>query len=94
MHYDWMKSNPDYAAKFDLARDEVAGLLEDEAVRRAYKGTMRPVAIAGQIMTVTEFSDTLLIFLLKCRNRKVFGDKFEHMGKDGAPLVSRRCATT
>lgn len=33
-------------------------------------------------------SDTLLIFLLKCRNRKVFGDKYEHTGKDGTPLLS------
>lgn len=88
MHYDWLKSNAEYAAKFEEARVEVAGLLEDEAIRRAYHGTARPVAVAGQIVMLTEFSDTLLIFLLKSRNRKVFGDKFEHTGKDGTPLLS------
>jgi hypothetical protein len=54
------------------------GLLEDEAVRRAYKGTLRPQAIGGgKVMMVTEFSDQLLMFLLKCRNPKVFGDRRE-----------------
>jgi hypothetical protein len=37
-----------------------------------------------------EGSDTLLIFLLKCRNRPVFGDRasFEHTGKDGKDLFA------
>ncbi len=34
-------------------------------------------------------SDTLLIFLLKCRNRPVFGDRqdLQVTGKDGSPLI-------
>ena len=52
------------------------GLLEDEAVRRAYQGTLRPQAIGGgKVCLVSEFSDQLLMFLLKCRNPKVFGDR-------------------
>src|SRR5665213_2391677 len=74
-HYLWMKENPKYRKAFEEARDEVAGLLEDEATRRAYAGTMRPVAVAGKAVMITEFSDRLLEFLLKCRNRPVFGDR-------------------
>ena len=86
-HYNWLK-DAKYKAAFEEARDEVNGLLEDEAVRRAYHGTMKPVSIAGQLVMVTEFSDQLLMFLLKCRNRPVFGDRasFEHTGKDGDKL--------
>jgi hypothetical protein len=40
--------------------------LEDEAVRRAYEGVERPVFQGGkQVGVVREYSDTLLIFLLK-----------------------------
>ena len=74
-HYRWLKEDAEYAAAFEAARADVAQLLEDEAVRRAYHGTMRPVAVAGQVMTVTEFSDQLLMFLLRARNPKVFGDR-------------------
>ena len=36
-----------------------------------------------------EASDTLLIFLLKCRNPRIFADRqqIEHSGKDGKPLL-------
>jgi hypothetical protein len=83
MHYDWLKKFPDYALAFEEARKEVAGLLEDEAVRRAYHGTLKPVSIAGQLVVVTEFSDRMLELLLKCRNREVFGDRQEmkHSGE-------------
>jgi hypothetical protein len=73
-----MKNDPEYRKSFEEAREEACGLLEDEAVRRAYKGTLRPQAIGGgKVMMVTEFSDQLLMFLLKCRNPKVFGDRRE-----------------
>src|SRR5260370_19224970 len=74
--YWWMKNDPEYRKSFEEAREEACGLLEDEAVRRAYKGTSRPQAIGGgKVMMVTEFSDQLLMFLLKCRNPKGFGDR-------------------
>lgn len=87
-HYSWLKRFPKYAKDFEEARAEVAGLLEDEAVRRAYQGTMRPTAVAGKMVMVTEFSDRLLEFLLKCRNRPVFGDRaaLQHTGKDDEAL--------
>lgn len=88
-HYRWLKDYPEYAKAFEEAREEVAGLLEDEAVRRAYRGTVKPTSIAGKLVMVTEFSDRLLEFLLKCRNRPVFGDRasLEHTGPGGKPLM-------
>src|SRR5262245_51127814 len=35
IHYHWKKSDPDYAAAFEVAHDVVIGLYEDEASRRA-----------------------------------------------------------
>ena len=65
-------------------------LLEDEAVRRAYQGTLRPQAMGGgKVILVSEFSDQLLMFLLKCRNRKVFGDRREDtVHLDGQPSIA------
>jgi hypothetical protein len=82
-HYRWLKDHPDYSQAFNEARDQVNGLLEDEAVRRAYHGTAKPVSIGGQLVMMTEFSDQLLMFLLKCRNPTVFGDKWK--GELGGP---------
>ncbi len=87
-HYDWLRRFPEYAADFEIAREQVAGLLEDEAIRRAYHGTLKPVTVAGGMVMITEFSDRLLEFLLKCRNRPVFGDRFEHSGPGGQPLLT------
>ena len=50
---------------FVAAQDEAVQVLEDEAVRRAYEGVEKPVTVAGQREFVREYSDTLLIFLLK-----------------------------
>lgn len=65
-HYDWMKNDPEYVQAFKDAEDVAAEHLEQEARRRAVEGTQKPVFYQGQVCgTVTEYSDTLLIFLLK-----------------------------
>ena len=43
----------------------------------------------GKVILVSEFSDQLLMFLLKCRNRKVFGDRREDtVHLDGQPSIA------
>jgi hypothetical protein len=64
-HYDWLRTDPEYKAQFEQTQVQVVQALEDEAIRRAYHGTRRPVTVAGKRELVTDYSDTLLIFLLK-----------------------------
>jgi len=49
-------------------------------------GVMSSAAVPVEI--ITGCSDTLLIFLLKSRNPKVFGDRLkqEHSGSEGGPI--------
>ncbi len=71
-----------FAARWDEAKREAVELMEDEARRRAVEGVDRPVFQGGvQVGTVREYSDTLLIFLLKAHDPK-YRDKqqVEHTG--------------
>jgi hypothetical protein len=65
-HYAWLQDDSDYATAYKDAIEQAAENLEAEARRRATKGTARPVFYKGEECgTVQEYSDTLLIFLLK-----------------------------
>src|SRR5262249_13418277 len=65
-HYNWLKSDPEYAALFERAKEDYLEKLEAEADRRAVEGTLRPVFHQGEECgQIREFSDTLLIFRLK-----------------------------
>jgi hypothetical protein len=86
--YDWKESDPEFAAQFEDAYQRGIAVLEEEAVRRAYHGTERPIFQKGvQVGSVKEFSDSLLMFLLKSRDPR-FRDKtqVEMTGKDGGPI--------
>ncbi len=65
-HYAWMGSDPAYAEAFAAAGEQAVERLEQEARRRAVEGTEKPVYQGGKLVgTIREYSDTLLIFLLK-----------------------------
>lgn len=73
--YNWRAADPDFAEEWDGYTEEATDLLEREAVRRAYEGTERPVFQGGvEVGRIREYSDTLLIFLLKAKRPKVFTD--------------------
>lgn len=67
--------NPSFAEAWDDAMDDACDLMELEARRRAMNGVERPVSIRVgtddqgrplyKLHSITEYSDTLLIFLLK-----------------------------
>src|SRR5690242_2167090 len=66
-HYNWLKSDAEYAELFERAKEDYLEKLEAEADRRAVEGTLRPVFHQGEECgQIREFSDTLLIFRLKC----------------------------
>ncbi|HWQ42812.1 MAG TPA: helix-turn-helix domain-containing protein [Desulfosporosinus sp.] len=65
-HYEWVKKDLLYAKATEAAYEQAGERLEQEARRRAVEGTQKPVWYQGeQCGVTTEYSDTLLIFLLK-----------------------------
>ncbi len=40
-------------------------MLEDEAIRRTYRGVEKPITVASKREIIHEYIDTLLILLLK-----------------------------
>lgn len=72
--YLWRQSDPDFAAKWDEAVADGIDLLEEEVRRRAVDGVNeRPIYHRGvQVGEIKDYSDKLLIFLLKTRRPEVY----------------------
>jgi hypothetical protein len=73
--YTQRAADEDFAAAWDAALQRGTAGLEDEARRRAFKGVRREEAVYYQgapvgKKVITEYSDTLLIFLLKAHDPK------------------------
>lgn len=74
--YDWRNADEDFAKAWDTAVERGTDALEDEAVRRAHEGTLKPVYQGGKkVGTIREYSDTLLIFTLKARRPEKYKDR-------------------
>lgn len=93
-HYHWMERDPKYRERFELVVDDAADKLESEAWRRAHDGVKKPVYQQGVCVGyIQEYSDTLLIFLLKglrpekFRERQEIHQKTEHSGIVGFESV-------
>lgn len=75
-HYEWMHQDEWYVAEFAAAEEAVVDMLEQEAVRRAVRGNERPVYQGGKhVGSIREYSDTLLIFLLKGRRPEMYRER-------------------
>lgn len=128
--YGLKAKDADFAAAWELAREDAADTFEREAIRRAVVGVQEPVVYQGQLtpvwarnsdgtpvmesyevtkdgkveqhqrpvqaldangqpvwLTVTKHSDSLLALLLKGRRKKVFAERTEITGADGAPVA-------
>lgn len=86
--YEWRDEDEEFAASWERAKRVGMGLLEDEAFRRAFDGTKKPVFHQGtQCGTIREYSDTLTIFLLKAHDPK-YREKtgLELTGANGGPV--------
>ena len=87
--YEHRREDELFAAAWDAAVEEGIANLEEEAYRRAFHGTDKPVYQGGKLAgLVREYSDTLTIFLLKARRPKIYRERIEHSGPDGAPLAA------
>jgi hypothetical protein len=86
-HYDWRR-DPVYEAAFQRAILMAGAILEDEAVRRAKTGILKPVFQGGRrVGQVRVFSDALLMALLAAWMPKKYGKKLAMSGPDGAPIA-------
>ncbi len=81
-HYRWLGEDPAYRGAFELAEEDAADILEAEARRRAVEGVEKPVGgHKGQPGGyVREYSDVLLIFLLKGLRPERYRDRVELRG--------------
>lgn len=74
--YQWRARDEEFARMWDEALERGTDALEDEAIRRAHEGTLKPVYQGGKkVGDVREFSDTLMIFMLKARRPDRFKDR-------------------
>lgn len=87
--YEHYHGNAEFKAGWDAAMDDAGDILEAEARRRATRGVTRskvlfyrgkPIRVQGQVAKeeVTEYSDTLLIFLLKGAKPDKYAERVVH----------------
>jgi hypothetical protein len=82
--------NEDFAVAWADVEERVVESMEGEAYRRAVKGVEKPLVSAGRLVTtVNEYSDGLLMFLLKARRPEVYREnvKVEHSGATSLNIV-------
>lgn len=85
--------DPVFAKDFAEAEEHAADRLEQEARRRAVEGVKKPVWYqGGECGVVTEYSDTLLIFLMKGAMPEKYKERgrYEHTGKGGGPIEVKK----
>lgn len=90
MAFQWRQDDPVFASQWNEAVEQATEKLEREAWRRASEGWEKPVFQNGrQVGTVREYSNTLLIFLLKAQrpDRYRENSKVEISGPQGQPVA-------
>jgi hypothetical protein len=84
--YEWRNEDESFKAEWDDAVEQATDLLEIEARRRAVEGTVKPVFYQGEKCgEIHEYSDVLLMFLIKGKRPEYATERREHTGKDGGP---------
>jgi len=74
--YRWRNDDPEFASRWDAAVEVGVDQLETEARRRAFKGVKKPVYQGGKLVGhIQEYSDTLLIFLLKGNRKEKYSER-------------------
>lgn len=94
--YDWVETDAAFAEAMEQAGEEAVEALEEEARRRAHDGVARAVYQGGRLVGhVQEYSDTLLIFLLKGLKPETYRETIrqELTGPDGGPIRSNTTVT-
>lgn len=86
--YRWQELDDAFAAAYREAEIEATETMEAEAYRRAMKGTSKPVFHQGvQCGVIQDYSDVLLIFMLKARAPEKYRENPRGDQIGGAPPV-------
>ena len=76
--YAERKSDPEFARLWEEIEEDTTQAMEREAIRRGMTGVEKPVFHKGEVCGhVKEYSDTLLIFMLKSRRPEVYRERHE-----------------
>ena len=95
--YQWLEHDEPFGVRYHQAEKDAADVLYAEAFRRAVEGTQKVVVSQGRVVTVNgmplverEYSDTLLLNLLRARDTR-FRQKsqVELTGADGGPMQTQ-----
>ena len=74
--YRAQRLDPEFAMAWQEAYEEACDLIEAEALRRATRGTTKGIYYKGErVATEQEFSDTLMLAMLKGHKPDKYGDK-------------------
>lgn len=87
--YTWIDIDPDFVVALEESKRIAIDALQDEAVRRAFEGTVKPVYQGGKkVGKIREYSDTLMVLLLKGNMPDKYKERFagELSGKNGGPI--------
>lgn len=78
-YYDWYNSDDEFREQAKHAKKEAIDAMEMEAWRRATQGTTKPVFYQGkECGGIQEYSDNLLMFLLKANDPDKFKDRVQN----------------
>lgn len=90
--YNWIETDEFFKKDYDRSVMIAIDVLEDEAKRRAFTGNKEPVYQGGKkVGTITKYSDTLLIFLLKSLKPSTYRDtvRNEVSAPGGGPVETK-----
>jgi hypothetical protein len=94
--YGWRDKDPEFAQRWQEARESFADHLEAEATRRAVAGVEKGVWHQGvRVGNEQQYSDSLLALMLKAKRAREYGDKskVELTGADGGPIKTEETPT-
>lgn len=88
--YQVKDANPEFSADWDDAVAKATDAMIEEARRRGEKGVRKPVFYKGkEVAAIREYSDTLLMFLIRGQRPEYATERREITGKDGGPIEVR-----
>jgi len=74
--YDWRREDPSFAKDWDEAIEAGTDALEDEMIRRAKRGILRPIYQGGRRVGVERvYSDGMAMFLVQARRPEKYRPK-------------------